>query len=408
MTAVRVNNANNRGLSGTFALNKSEPIHRWYKYDEGYSSEFIINEFERLPIEAKTLFEPFGGSGTTPLVASQFGIQSFFTEINPFMAFVTNTKINTVKAASESKKIVIDTLLTLKEIILNNLEYEHLIGSDYEGFEKYYKPEVLAKLIAIKKHILRLNEPLAINLALLAIASIAVRVSNMIKRGDLRYAKENEKKEEDFNVELHFINKLDEIISDMENYSSSVCSNTQFVHSDARLADLPSEVDCVITSPPYLNGTNYIRNTKLELKLLDFVTTENCLPALHSNGIMAGINSVSKRRNIPYIFDEVKGYVERLEPVAYDKRIPIMVAGYFYDMNNVFEKLKQIICNEGIFVMDIGDSQFAGVHIPTDVILSQLAEKHGFRLYDEEILRTRRSKNQMILSQKVLRYQLIK
>ena len=76
----------NRGLSGTFALNKTEPIHRWYKYDEGYSSEFIINEFDHIPIEVKTIYEPFGGSGTTPLVASQFGIQSYFSEINPFMA----------------------------------------------------------------------------------------------------------------------------------------------------------------------------------------------------------------------------------------------------------------------------------------------------------------------------------
>ncbi|MCD8509506.1 MAG: hypothetical protein LRY73_06230 [Bacillus sp. (in: Bacteria)] len=215
-------------------------------------------------------------------------------------------------------------------------------------------------------------------------------------------------KTEDFNILLHFINKLDEIIYDIENHSESVQSDTSFIHTDARQAVLTHEVDCVITSPPYLNGTNYIRNTKLELKLLDFVKTEKCLPNLHSGGIMAGINSVSKRRNIPTILDEVKGYVEQLDPVAYDKRIPIMVAGYFYDMDIVFNKLKQIIRNDGIFVLDIGDSQFAGIHIPTDAILSELAMKHGFRLYDEETLRTRRSKNQMLLSQKVLRYQLRK
>ncbi|NGP46848.1 hypothetical protein G4V62_18585 [Bacillaceae bacterium SIJ1] len=406
--ATTITTKNNRGLSGTFALNKTEPIHRWYKYDEGYSSEFIVNEFEKLPIEAQTLFEPFGGSGTTPLVASQFGIQSFFSEINPFMAFVTETKINSVRASHQRIDQVVGVLSSLKENVLGNLEFEPLIGDSYDGFEKYYQPEVLAKLMAIKKLILSLNEPLSINISKVALASIAVKVSNMVKRGDLRYAKENEKKQEDFDVLFHFVSKLDEIIYDIENHSGSVQSDTSFIHSDARQAFLPHEVDCVITSPPYLNGTNYIRNTKLELKLLDFVKTEKCLPNLHSGGIMAGINSVSKRRNIPNILDEVKGYVEQLEPVAYDKRIPIMVAGYFYDMDIVFNKLKQIMCNDGVFVLDIGDSQFAGVHIPTDTILSQLAMNHGFRLYDEEILRTRRSKNQMILSQKVLRYQLRK
>ena len=406
--ATSVTTKNNRGLSGTFALNKTEPIHRWYKYDEGYSSEFIINEFEKLPIEAQTLFEPFGGSGTTPLVAAQYGIQSFFSEINPFMAFVTETKINTVRAAHQRMDVVIGELLSLKESVLGNLDFEPLIGVSYDGFEKFYKPEVLAKLLAIKKLLTNLNDPLSINISKIALASIAIKVSNMIKRGDLRYAKENEKKQEDFNVLVHFINKLEDIIYDIENHSGSIQSNTTFIHSDARQAILPQEVDCVITSPPYLNGTNYIRNTKLELKLLDFVTTEKDLPYFHSGGIMAGINSVSNRRNIPIILDEVKGYVEQLEPVAYDKRIPIMVAGYFYDMNIVFQQLKQTIRNDGIFVLDIGDSQFAGVHIPTDSILSELAAKHGFIQYDEEVLRTRRSKNQMILSQKVLRYQLRK
>ncbi|MCD8509505.1 MAG: hypothetical protein LRY73_06225 [Bacillus sp. (in: Bacteria)] len=156
--ATTLTKKNNRGLSGTFALNKTEPIHRWYKYDEGYSSEFIVNEFEQLPIEAQTLFEPFGGSGTTPLVASQRGIQSFFSEINPFMAFVTETKINSVRATNQRKNQVLGELSSLKENVLDNLEFEPLIGLSYDGFEKYYKPDVLAKLLAIKKLILNLNE----------------------------------------------------------------------------------------------------------------------------------------------------------------------------------------------------------------------------------------------------------
>ncbi|MFI8622801.1 site-specific DNA-methyltransferase [Bacillus altitudinis] len=396
-----------KGLSGTFALNKSEPIHRWYKYDEGYSSEFIINEFTKLPIEAKTIFEPFGGSGTTPLVASQLGIESFFTEINPFMAYVTETKINTVREISRNRVDSINSLTNLLEAV-DQKNINMNILPNFDGFEKYFKEDVLIKLLALKDLIKNIcTEPIA-SIAMLGLASITVTVSNMIKRGDVRYAKDNEKKPEDFDVFHQFTNKVKAIINDIANFSDTVQSKTSFISSDARKAELPLEVDCVITSPPYLNGTNYIRNTKLELKLLDFIKTEKDLPLLHSNGIMAGINSVSKRRTIPYIMDEVKEYVDTLEPVAYDKRIPIMVAGYFYDMDVVFSKLKTLIRNEGVFILDIGDSQFAGVHIPTDILLSKIARKHGFEQYDEEILRTRRSKNQMLLSQKVLRYKLRK
>lgn len=58
--------------------------------------------------------------------------------------------------------------------------------------------------------------------------------------------------------------------------------------------------------------------------------------------------------------------------------------------------------------MDIGDSQFAGVHIPTHEILVKICESHGFKLYQEEILRKRRSKNGMILTQRLLKFHLHK
>ena len=32
-----------------------------------------------------------------------------------------------------------------------------------------------------------------------------------------------------------------------------------------------NKVDVIVTSPPYLNGTNYIRNTKLELWFLGYL-----------------------------------------------------------------------------------------------------------------------------------------
>ena len=128
----------------------------------------------------------------------------------------------------------------------------------------------------------------------------------------------------------------------------------------------------------------------------------------HSKGIVAGINNVSKRTNIELILPIVKPYIEMLKPVSYDERIPKMVAGYFRDMDKVIEKLSISVKNGGFFTMDIGDSQFAGVHIPTHQILSEICSDYGFRLYDEEVLRQRHSKNGMILSQRLLRYRLEK
>ena len=198
------------------------------------------------------------------------------------------------------------------------------------------------------------------------------------------------------------------MIFDIQHHKTMVKCSTTKVSDDARNNEYIDTFDCVITSPPYLNGTNYIRNTKLELKLNDFISSENDLPSFHSKGIVAGINNVSKRTAIDTVLPVVEPYWEQLQPVAYDERIPKMVAGYFRDMDMVIQKLSRSMKSGGLFTMDIGDSQFAGVHIPTHLILSDICAQYGFALYDEEILRERRSKNGKVLTQRLLRYRLEK
>jgi len=400
-----------QSLSGTFTLNKHLAIHRWYPYIEGYSSLFVENEIDNIEDDVKSIFDPFGGCGTTPLVASFKGIKSYYCEINPFMSFVCDTKINVTKKVANNKNLFtqLDNLITKVNEIAINSEIDNNMPITYNGFEKFFDNGVLSKLLAIKNLIKKTcTSEETHKIALLALSSIAVTVSKMTRRGDLRYATEGEKSENDFDVIKIFNTKISEIIEDVRNYGNLLKSETVFLNDDARKAAVEEKIDCVITSPPYLNGTNYIRNTKLELKLSGFIEDEKELPKYHSKGIIAGINSVSKRSiNHIKVLDEVKPYIKKIEPIAYDKRIPLMVAGYFYDMNTIINHLSAIIRNKGHFIMDIGDSQFCGVHIPTHELLSILAQKAGFKLYDETILRKRYSLNGMQLTQRVLRFKLL-
>ena len=392
-------NALIREKGGTFSLNKNEPIHRWYSYIEGYSSCLIAEELKMLlslQPDIKTIYDPFCGTGTTSLVAATHGIKSFYSESNPFMQSVIETKINCVRNLDQ------DTVIP--KLIEYTIRVEN--HSSWNGFEKFFGEKQLNELLTIKGLIFKEDNESVKNILALALSSIVVKVSKMIRRGDLRYATEKEYREE--NVLECFADKVNEIIFDIQHHKSIIKCGTVKVSDDARDNDYVNAFDCVITSPPYLNGTNYIRNTKLELKLNDFITSESDLPRFHSKGIIAGINNVSKRTVIDTILPVVEPYLEQLQPVSYDDRIPKMVAGYFRDMDTVIQKLSKSVKPGGLFTMDIGDSQFAGVHIPTHQILSNICVQYGFSLYDEEILRKRRSKNGMILTQRLLRYRLEK
>ena len=397
-----------QSAAGTFALNKGEPIHRWYPYLEGYSACLVDKLLQEIGVEnVQTIYDPFCGTGTTPLVASKHDIISYYSETNPYMRLVIEAKTNCVKRLRDSNI----GSRHLKKFLAKMQNYQYQRSFDpitWNGFEKYFDQDVLGLLLELRSTVVRISDGDTQKIAKVLLASVTVRASKMIRQGDLRFAKDTEKSEADRDIIENFVQKLKDAIADIEDDTYPTLTETVCLCEDSRDADIESVIDCVITSPPYLNGTNYIRNTKLELKLLDFVSSEQDLPALHSKGIMAGINNVSKRTSDFSPPECVKCYLEKLAPVAYDKRIPIMVAGYFRDMEQVIIRLSHAVRNGGYLLMDIGDSQFAGIHIPTHEILVELCHAHGFELYDEKVLRQRRSKNGMTLSQRLLKFRLHK
>lgn len=397
----------NNKVLGTFKPNKAEFIHRWFSYTEGYSKTLVETELNKIG-KIDTLFDPFGGSGTSLLVASEHGITSFFCETNPVMTFICNTKINTSKKISGNISLFKNLQTEVNKIIsfLTSLDFPTDFSNiKFGGFEKYYNPQNLYLIMKTKEYINNVKNSEIKDILKLALASIAIETSKMIRRGDLRFAKGKEIDKVNKNFLEKYKDKLNEILYDIKQIKfSNLRSYTKMLSYDARNIDSDNLVDAIITSPPYLNGTNYIRNTKLELKLLDFINNEKDLTDMHSIGIISGINNVSKRKGNIKILDEIKDIYNQLNEVTYDPRIPVMVAGYFYDMNNVFNKLYKILKTNGIFIMDIGDSQFAGIHVKTHEILIKLALKNGFKLYESEIIRKRYSNKGFELSQRIIRF----
>ncbi len=393
---------------GTFKLNKAEPIHSWYSYVEGYSSCLVESQLKELSNEnLNEIYDPFAGAGTTPLVACQNNIQAYYSESNPFMCNVIDTKINVTRRIIKNTE-KIESLVQFKESLFNLKTQLSLSPIEWNGFEKFFDSQNLKEVLLIKDKINTVKDSDSKKLLMLVLSSILVESSLMFRRGDLRYATDKELEKKPTNILRIFTDKLDKVIADIKSSGHSIYCNAIRLSEDARDIDIENKIDCVITSPPYLNGTNYIRNTKLELKLNNFIESESDLPLFHSKGIVAGINNVSRRNQKLDVLPEVQPFIELLTPVAYDSRIVSMVSGYFNDMNTVIERLHHAVKDNGIFIMDIGDSQFAGIHIPTHDILSQLCENWGFIKYDEIILRERRSKNGMVLSQRLLKFRLKK
>src|SRR5207245_1721563 len=100
------------------------------------------------------------------------------------------------------------------------------------------------------------------------------------------------------------------------------------------------------------NGTNYARNTKLELWIFDFIATASDLAVLHRAAVSAGINSARSDESILTGDRELDRLLSALERNAYDSRIPRMVAGYFRDMAEALRATSEALSPGGFMYLD--------------------------------------------------------
>ena len=104
------NNLSRRVVS--FQANKDEPIYRWFKYKEGFSStlvKYFLSEYSNKP--GKVL-DPFAGAGTTLFSGQEMGWESHGIELLPVGAFVMKTREAINQIDKERLKTAIKNLWT--------------------------------------------------------------------------------------------------------------------------------------------------------------------------------------------------------------------------------------------------------------------------------------------------------
>ena len=176
-----------------------------------------------------------------------------------------------------------------------------------------------------------------------------------------------------------------------------ICENARSLENIS-----PLDIDTVITSPPYVNGTNYFRNTKIELWFLRCLKEKKDLARFREAALTAGINDVTVSKTPTLSHPDVQKIVSKLEQNAYDSRIPRMIASYFSEITEVFRAICPHLTPSATVAIDIGDSCYAGIHVPVDELLSTCLQELDFVPEDSVTLRERKSRGGMLLKQSLL------
>ena len=379
----------------TFNNNKSAPIHRWYKYTQGYSGELVKHLIDELGVQpGAVIYDPFAGSGTTLLSCRQIGIASFGAEISPFMEWVARLKV--YPWSTGELRRVIETVGRARP------EPEPAKGLLFHDFfEQAYAPEILKQVMGWRGWIMqqKLGQHLR-DFLLLGLVSILEDVSQIRKHGS----------------HYRFLNKIEHIgigrlnittIDSSSDLKPILLEKLELMRSDVEAAPFKQPLascetycldatvtippgrhaDFVITSPPYLNRNNYIAQQKAEMGILRLLSTYKDYRALVRSSFRSHVESNLQKEAISAI-PEVQTIVEAIKLTENNNaKIPHMVCGYFDDLRNTLETLREAVNPGGKLAFVVGNSRWGGVVVPVDHLLALIAERLDYNV--ERIFVTR-------------------
>jgi DNA modification methylase len=395
----------------TYTGGADEPGHLWYPYLEGYSPEFVRHTLVNYMPSARRIIDPFGGAGTTPLTLSAMGLHSGYCEINPVLRAVVDAKLAVAALPMDKRRTIREALNGLARALPSRLARstpDAGLSATYStafGQSAFFQPDVFGQVLRLRtvaNEVLREDRLLG-QLLTVAIMSRLVMCSLLKRAGDVRYKTPKE-------VAKGIPPLVDSVGAQLQQMEIDVDRLPESLTRPALLGvnakDLQTAdtfaADGVITSPPYLNGTNYIRNTKLELWFLGALRSGGDLRLFRDQVITSGINDVVAGTGAGPMHPGVASIVDEVRAKAYDSRIPKMVAGYFADMADVLRGLAHQTVTGAVVCIDIGDSRYAGVNVPTPRLLADVAETLGFKTREIVQLRTRLSKDKTELSQDLI------
>lgn len=357
----------------TYVPNKSLPVYNWFKYKEGFSRSLVSALLNVLQVEKQDfVLDPFAGCGTTLLACKELGYRAVGMDVLPIAVYVAHVKLRDWDD--------LDALINAVDKLLNTPPHSPKSYFPNVRIIKYAFPlHVQEEILFFKEEIEKFPRPVC-DFLMLGLISILEKVSFTSKDGQfLRIVERNIPPVKDV-LRQQLTLMLSDLCQQQQNLFKSGHAKVEILKGDAREDCLPKKyhgkIGAVITSPPYLNRYDYSRTYSLELCLVSVSTFDELRDIRHSllRSHIESREHSGKDISLPAL-DEILRSLQDKE--LNNDRIPIMIKGYFEDMNQVICNLNKYLQPGGKVALVVANAQFEGESVPTDLLLSELANQHG-------------------------------
>jgi len=174
-------------------------------------------------------------------------------------------------------------------------------------------------------------------------------------------------------------NQYKKMISDISsvNYESNPATSSVFTKNNEDFSQLiPNKISKVIFSPPYANSFDYFEIFKLELWMGRFIENYAQLRELRKQAIGSLWTADSAKCDMQEI-NQILDLMNANE--LWSPKIRTMILSYFSKMKNILQESYSVLLEGGKCVIVVGNSAYANVIIPTDLIISNIARDLGYK-----------------------------
>lgn len=357
----------------TYVPNKNLPVYNWFKYKEGFSRELVVRLFREFGLQkGDVVFDPFAGCGTTLLAAREFGLYGIGADILPTSVFVAKSKL------THWRDLNLLMRCSQEILALPFREAKTTFPKDVRIINLAFTQQTQRELLFFKEAIEEYKPP-ARDFLLIGLLSILEEVSNTSKDG--QFLRLVERRIPPVREALRaMLAKMVSDLSERQMFGPRLSGRTYLKQSDAREMCLPKRyegsVAAIITSPPYLNRYDYSRTYALELCLLTAKSHRDMVNIRHSllRSHVESREQAGKQVNLPALNEVLREI--RAKPLN-NERLPVMIQGYFEDMNLVIRNMAAYLRPGGRVALVVANAQFAGENVPTDLMLCELAARFG-------------------------------
>jgi DNA modification methylase len=368
-------------------------LESWYPYYAGYSEEFTRGVFRSLAsAEPLTVLDPWNGSGTTTRVAHELGHTAIGFDLNPVANLVASAKIVHPDDASNVTGLAKRLAEAERVPVRSDDPLSPWMAPSVIGQYRAIEARILAELATTKDGVVsrpdKGNVPPLAAFLLLALVRAARDTASLHRSTNPTWMRPGEGRHTATRtLGRKWVERLVEMAADLQARTLGVTSvpwGGRIALGDARKIPLDSsQVDVVLTSPPYCTRIDYVVSSSFELAALGVGAESPLFAALRRSSMGTPLARVGAVPTIPdawpsslrTLLQAIRTHKSKASRSYYFKTFH----QYFTDAESALKEVHRVLRPGGLALFVVQTSYYKEICVDLPALYVDLGNSVGFR-----------------------------